>query len=141
LKESSYKPQVSSRKAILMVSVILGINFGCGFSTKVGHFENKPSRTRPYKVTETIITSFPQRWGRNMHDHSAVHSSISSRLKTAGEDEVRNVYDLALIIVDECCQVFFDRSKGLDQGPNLVDIFGDAIRATVRFSNRDEVNT
>jgi hypothetical protein len=81
-----------------------------------------------YTVTETIITSFPRRWGKNKPDPSAVHKSIRTRLRTAREDEVRSVFDLALIIVDQCSRVFFDRSKSIDRAPNLVDIFADAIR-------------
>jgi BMFP domain-containing protein YqiC len=42
------------------------------------------------------------------------------------------VYDLALIIVDQCSRVFFDRSRPLGLQPNLVDIFADAIRGVVR---------
>ena len=36
------------------------------------------------------------------------------------------IYDMALIIVDECSRVFFDRTKPLDQRPEVVAIFGSA---------------
>ena len=46
--------------------------------------------------------------------------------------EINSIYDLALIIVDECSRVFFDRTKPLDQRPEVVDIFGSAISNIVR---------
>jgi hypothetical protein len=81
---------------------------------------------------KTIITSFPRRWGKNIADPSAVHKSIRARLKAAREDEIRSVFDLALIIADQCSRVFFDRTRSIDRQPNLVDIFADAIRGVVR---------
>ncbi len=51
----------------------------------------------------------------------------------APEDEIRSVFDLALIIVDECSRVFFDRTKAIDRQPNLVDIFSDVISGMVQF--------
>jgi len=46
--------------------------------------------------------------------------------------KINSIYDLALIIVDECSKVFFDRTKPLDQRPEVVDIFGSAISNIVR---------
>jgi hypothetical protein len=86
-----------------------------------------------YIDPETIITCFPRRWGKNIADPSAVHKSVRTRLKMAREDEIRSVYDLALIIVDECSRVFFDRTKAIDRQPNLVDIFSDVISGMVLF--------
>ncbi|CAP61248.1 uncharacterized protein PODANS_3_11520 [Podospora anserina S mat+] len=60
---------------------------------------------------KTIITSFPKRYGFNKQDLSGVHKSIRQRLKFARKNQVRSVYDLALIILDECCNTFFDRTK------------------------------
>lgn len=80
---------------------------------------------------DTIITAFPELWGSNAHDPSAVHQSIRTRLAVAPNGEVRSVFDLALIIVDQCSRVFFDRSKPVHQAPKLVDIFADAIRGVV----------
>lgn len=80
---------------------------------------------------KTIITSFPKRWGKNVADPSAVHKSLRVRLKAAREDEIRSVFDLALIIVHQCSRVFFDRTRSIDKQPNLVDIFADAIRGVV----------
>lgn len=59
----------------------------------------------------TIITSFPRRYGSNKYDLSGVHRSIRARLKSFRKNQVRSVYDLALIILDECSNTFFDRTR------------------------------
>lgn len=79
------------------------------------------------RFTGTVITSFPRRWGKIRPDSSAVHKSLRMRLKEARQDEIRSAYDLALIIIDECSRIFFDRTKTADRQPNLVDMFADAI--------------
>ncbi|KAK4237256.1 hypothetical protein C8A03DRAFT_34787 [Achaetomium macrosporum] len=75
----------------------------------------------------TIITSFPRRYGYNKHDLSGVHRSIRARLGTARKNQIRSVYDLALIILDECSNTFFDRIKTSDSQPQVIDIFSEAI--------------
>ena len=75
----------------------------------------------------TIITCFPKRWGRNKPDPSAVHKSLRLRLKVARKDEIRSVYDLALVIIDQCSRVFFDRTKTADRQPQVMDLFANAI--------------
>jgi hypothetical protein len=84
-----------------------------------------------FKFSDTIITSFPRRWGRNKPDPSAVHKSLRIRLKAARKDEVRSVYDLALIIVEQCSRVFFDRAKTTDRQPQVIDLFANAIGRVV----------
>ena len=59
----------------------------------------------------TIITSFPRRYGYNKSDMSGIHKSIRNRLKSARKNQIKSVYDLALIILDECSNTFFDRTK------------------------------
>jgi hypothetical protein len=56
-----------------------------------------------------------------------VHKSLRLRLKVARKDEVRSVYDLALIIIDQCSRVFFDRTKTADRQPRVMDLFANAI--------------
>jgi hypothetical protein len=97
----------------------------------------------------TIITSFPRRYGYNKHDLSGVHRSIRERLGFARKNQIRSVYDLALIILDECSNTFFDRIKTSvsvvrkfhertskrfhvtdttqDSQPQVIDIFSEAI--------------
>ncbi|KAK4445615.1 hypothetical protein QBC34DRAFT_413143 [Podospora aff. communis PSN243] len=74
----------------------------------------------------TIISAFPRRWGRNKPDPSAVHRAIRDNLATIDKSHINSIYDLALIIIDECSKVFFDRTKP-DLRPEVVDIFGSAI--------------
>jgi hypothetical protein len=82
-------------------------------------------------ISDTIITSFPKRYGRNKPDPSAVHKSIRLRLKVARKNEIRSIYDLALIIIDECSKVFFDRAKTADRQPQVIDLFAEAIGKVV----------
>ncbi|KAK1776228.1 hypothetical protein QBC45DRAFT_222384 [Copromyces sp. CBS 386.78] len=74
----------------------------------------------------TIITAFPRRWGRNKPDPSAVHRAIRDYMASVDERQIESIYDLALIIIDECSKVIFDRTKP-DLRPEVVDIFGSAI--------------
>ncbi|KAH7328776.1 hypothetical protein B0I35DRAFT_418300 [Stachybotrys elegans] len=75
----------------------------------------------------TVISSFPRRWGRNKPDPSAVHRGIRDRLGALGHDQIHSAFDLAFIVIDECSKVFFDRTKPLDQRPEVVNLFGSAI--------------
>ena len=92
---------------------------------------------------KTIITSFPKRYGFNKSDASGVHKSIRGRLKSARKNQFRSVYDIALVILDECSNTFFDRAKPSvslprrclwfladrqqDSQPQVLSIFSDAI--------------
>lgn len=80
--------------------------------------------------TDTIITAFPRRWGRNKPDPSAVHRAIRDYMASVDERQINSIYDLALIIIDECSKVIFDRTKP-DLRPEVVDIFGSAISKIV----------
>lgn len=81
--------------------------------------------------SDTILTSFPRRWGRNKPDPSGVHKSLRERLSHIEDDRIHSVYDLALIIIDQCSRVFFDRTKPIDQRPEVMDIFSNAIAHVV----------
>lgn len=74
----------------------------------------------------TIITSFPRRWGRNKPDPSAVQKRIRMQLETARENDIQSVFDLALLIVDQCVRTFFDRVRPDDLEPLVFDSFADA---------------
>jgi hypothetical protein len=80
---------------------------------------------------DTVITCFPKRFGRNKPDVSAVQKCIRTRLRAARIDEVRSVYDLAIIIIDQCSRVFFDRTQSEDLQPQVMDCFGNAIGRVV----------
>lgn len=75
----------------------------------------------------TIITFFPKRYGINKQDHSGVHRSIRDRLQHARAHQIRSAFDIALIIIDECSNTFFDRTKTEDLQPRVMDIFSEAI--------------
>ncbi|KAK4223068.1 magnesium transport protein cora [Podospora fimiseda] len=73
----------------------------------------------------TVLTSFPRRWGRNRPDTSAIHQTLKHRLMYSN---ISTAYDLALVIVDEATRVFFDRAKLSQRQPNLTELFAAAIR-------------
>ncbi|CAG8962177.1 hypothetical protein HYFRA_00005226, partial [Hymenoscyphus fraxineus] len=75
----------------------------------------------------TIITSFPKRVGRNKPDMSAVQKCIRTRLRAARIDEIRSVYDLGIIIIDQCSRGFFHRTQSEDLQPQVMDAFANAI--------------
>ncbi|EFX04065.1 ankyrin repeat protein [Grosmannia clavigera kw1407] len=75
----------------------------------------------------TIITCFPRRYGVNKRDETGVHKSIRERLQMAREYQFRSVYDIALLILDECSNTFFDRTKTSEILPHVMDIFSEAI--------------
>lgn len=75
----------------------------------------------------TILTCFPRRYGTNKQDISGVHKSIRIRLKEDESVRINSVYDLALIIIDECFDTFFDRTKKVDRQPQVIDEFSKAI--------------
>ncbi|KZL69939.1 ankyrin repeat protein [Colletotrichum tofieldiae] len=89
---------------------------------------------------QTIITSFPKRYGTNKSDPSGVHKSIRTRIKNARKNQIRSVFDVALIILDECSNTFFDRTKTPDRHPQVMDIFAESIgslqnKQTVSFQH------
>jgi hypothetical protein len=56
----------------------------------------------------TLITSFPRRYGVNKHDASGCHRRIRARLDNARKNQIRSVWDLALLVLEECTNTFFD---------------------------------
>jgi len=47
-------------------------------------------------LLDTIISSFPRRWGRNKPDPSGVHKSLRERLAQIPEREIQSIYDLGM---------------------------------------------
>lgn len=82
---------------------------------------------------DTIITSFPRRWGRNKPDNSGIHKTIRARLDQLRIGQVQSVYDLALLIMNQCSTVFFDLTKSADERPEVLDIFSNALSHVVSF--------
>lgn len=60
---------------------------------------------------KTIVTAFPKRYGLNKQDLSGAHKSIRIRLQNLRPGHIKTVFDLALIILDELTNIFFDRTK------------------------------
>lgn len=80
----------------------------------------------------TVLTFFPRRYGANKHDISGVHKSIRMRIKSAPGDRIRSAFDLGLLIIEECCSTFFDRTKRPDpKQPQVIEQFAQAIADVV----------
>ncbi|KAF9871184.1 hypothetical protein CkaCkLH20_11353 [Colletotrichum karsti] len=75
----------------------------------------------------TILTSFPQRYGEDRQNASGVHKSIRRRLEQAKSNQIRSVFDLALVILDECANDVFNQEAAQDPKPPIIDIFSRSI--------------
>ena len=49
-------------------------------------------------LADTIITSFPRRWGRNKPDPSGVHKSLRERLD-AKREEIKSIHHLGMSLI------------------------------------------
>lgn len=87
---------------------------------------------------DTIMTCFPKRYGTNKqeNDYSSVHKSIRLKLQNVRQNHIRSVFDLALIIIDECSNAFFYRTKTRDRQPQVLDAFSEAIGNVVSLDSR-----
>lgn len=84
----------------------------------------------------TILTCFPKRYGVGAkEDPSGVHDTIRARLKNYSNpsNRVMSVYDLGLIILEECFDTLFDRTITPDGRPQVLDMFAESIGRVVRF--------
>ncbi|RYP08495.1 hypothetical protein DL765_008754 [Monosporascus sp. GIB2] len=73
----------------------------------------------------TIITCFPKRYGVD-HDLSGVNEAVRMRLREVRH--FRSVFDIALIVLDECSNTFFSRMKDATEQPRVLDAFSEAIK-------------
>ncbi|KAJ3957138.1 hypothetical protein N0V92_006298 [Colletotrichum tropicale] len=73
---------------------------------------------------KTILTSFPQQYGSDRKGASEVHESVRMRIKNAQSNEIRSVFDVAIIILDECSNNLFDLAKTPAQ---VIEVLGEAI--------------
>lgn len=80
----------------------------------------------------TIITCFPERYGANKHGTSGIHESIQMRISEGGI-RIRSVFDLALVIFEECSNTFFDRTRTTNKQPQVLDEFSEAIENIVSW--------
>ncbi|MCJ1426325.1 hypothetical protein MMC29_004228 [Sticta canariensis] len=89
----------------------------------------KPSKT---PSTDTVITSFPQRWNRRQFDNDLdVVESIRKHINLVeGRDPLRSAYDLAVLISSFCSEVFFEREDApepLDEKLQILEFFDKSI--------------
>jgi len=77
--------------------------------------------------SDTIITAFPRRFGRNKPDYSGVHRGIRRRLDHLREGQIQSVYDLGILIMDQCSSIFFDFITTVDERPDVLSIFSKAV--------------
>jgi len=82
---------------------------------------------------ETIITCFPQRYGTE--EESGIHRSIKKRLASGKSGSVKSVFDVALVILHECCNAMYKQTIGSDRTPPVRDIFAEAIDHVVSCVN------
>jgi hypothetical protein len=66
-------------------------------------------------------------------DPSDIHQSLCRRLASVTKGEVKSAYDLAIMILDQCTKVFFDRLRPSDERPEVMDIFGSSISYVVSY--------
>lgn len=90
-------------------------------------------------MAELVITSFPRRWGRKKSDASGIYRTIRERLDD--RPNLDNVYDTALLMIDQCSRVFFDRTVPRDNRPDVIDMFANAIGDVVstHIRTRDDL--
>ncbi len=84
---------------------------------------------------DTILACLPKRYGAARKDPSGVNYSIRKRMadQTNDSNHIRSVFDLGLIILDECFDTFFDRRVTRDRRPQVIDIFAESIGNVVGF--------
>lgn len=83
-------------------------------------------------LTDTVITSFPQRWNRKHCDNDLdVVESIRKHINLMeGRDPLRSAYDLAVLISSFCSEVFFERedaSEPLNEKLQFLEFFDKSI--------------
>ncbi|KAI1259733.1 hypothetical protein F5Y18DRAFT_433045 [Xylariaceae sp. FL1019] len=97
----------------------------------LGYFQDMGTiclSTRPPTHSSSETNSeFTLSDGANKQDYSGVHKSIRTRLESFSPNSIRTVFELALIILDECTMTFFDKAKALNRQPQVIDEFSKAI--------------
>ncbi|KAK7994357.1 hypothetical protein PG991_015945 [Apiospora marii] len=69
----------------------------------------------------TIITCFPDQYGIQDYDWG-IHKSIRARAQNTGS-QLSSVFELGLIIIDECSNAAFGNTKATSNQYELVDVF------------------
>ncbi|KAL5121649.1 hypothetical protein ACEQ8H_000335 [Pleosporales sp. CAS-2024a] len=71
---------------------------------------------------DLVVTAFPQRWQQPRNDPLNVLDGIIEDINSKTREPVKNVYDLAMIIVSRCSGVF-DRHRVGDEDYQFLDMF------------------
>ena len=82
----------------------------------------------------TLVTAFPTQYGFRKNEPSDVHKAIRTRVNGARPGQVKSVFDLGLMVIDECANRVFNRigwSGSASEVPPLVEVFTKAISDVV----------
>ncbi|KAK1955974.1 hypothetical protein LY78DRAFT_697445 [Colletotrichum sublineola] len=89
------------------------------------------------KVSRIVMVDQLWMW---ILDRQTIFTSFPRRIRNARKNQIRSVFDVALIVLDECSNTFFDRTKTKDRRPQVLDIFAESIgnlqnKQTVSFQH------
>ncbi|KAK8016875.1 hypothetical protein PG993_015064 [Apiospora rasikravindrae] len=84
--------------------------------------------------SQTIITCFPDQYGSNRLESSGVDKSIRARIQSPNS-RLGSVFELGLVIIDECSVALFGGTKATDGQTELVNVFSAKIG---RIRNRQQ---
>ena len=84
---------------------------------------------------KTIVTGFPERCGQGLRfGQSSIHTRIREKISQSPGWKLGTVFDLALMILEECCQAFFAPPDATGDCPGgLIDIFTEQVYRQVRL--------
>ncbi|KAI1279501.1 hypothetical protein F5Y07DRAFT_397128 [Xylaria sp. FL0933] len=74
---------------------------------------------------KTVVTCFPARYGSTLSDCSDVYKLVEARCSE--ENSVTSVFDLALIIIEECSNAMLSFRPSSNERPDVVKAFSEAI--------------
>ena len=84
---------------------------------------------------DTIVTSFPQRWGKPQYDDLKADDDDVLELllmkMSSPSFTVSSVYDIALAIIEQCCNVFYNREQAQRPELQFFEFFVSAIGSVV----------
>ena len=84
---------------------------------------------------DTIVTSFPQRWGKPQYDDFQADDDDVLELlllkMSSPSFTVSSAYDVALAIIEQCCNVFYNREQAQRPELQFFEFFASAIGSVV----------
>ena len=95
-----------------------------------GKISSEDSNRNLTTGSDTVITSFPQKWGQSGLDYDdGVLGTLLKHLDSSDRSPITSVYDLVTLITTHCSNVF-DRSRATGKLP-LHEYFESSIGAVV----------